>query len=107
MVSGRSLATGARRSFRSDNRRGLNRGISPSAAAGGKEGVKIEARYVFATPEHYDIGRLNYIGVGYIPTGDLVGGNGASFHPGPFANSYLTRELPIPTLIYLGNTSRA
>ena len=74
----------------------LNRGISLTEPAGGKQGVRIEGRYYFATPDPYDVGRTGYIGVGYIPTENLVGGNGASFRPGAFADAYLARDLPIP-----------
>jgi hypothetical protein len=83
----------------------LNRGISLTDATGGKQGVKIEGRYDFSTPDPYDVGRSSYIGVGYMPTEDLVGGNGASFRPGPFAEAYLARDLPIPwfeSYVYAG-----
>ncbi len=74
----------------------LNRGISLTEPAGGKQGVRAEGRYYFSTADPYDVGRSSYIGVGYLPTEDLVGGNGASFRPGPFAHAYLARDLPIP-----------
>jgi hypothetical protein len=74
----------------------LNRGISLTDPAGGKQGVKAEGRYYFPTPDPYDVGRSSYVGIGYMPTEDLVGGNGASFRPGPFADAYLAHDLPIP-----------
>jgi hypothetical protein len=83
----------------------LNRGISLTEPDGGKQGVKIEGRYYFSTPDPYDIGRSSYIGVGYMPTENLVGENGASFRPGPFADAYLARDLPIPwfkSYVYAG-----
>jgi hypothetical protein len=83
----------------------LNRGISLSETAGGKQGIKIENRYYFPTPNPYDVGRSSYVGIGYMPTEDLVGGNGASFRPGPFARAYLAQDLPIPwveTYVYAG-----
>jgi hypothetical protein len=73
----------------------LNRGLSPAVPDGGTEGVIIENRYNFAGPDPYDVGRSSFVGFGYIPTENLVGGNGASFRPGPFARAYLARDLPI------------
>jgi hypothetical protein len=83
----------------------LNRGDSPAVPTGGKEGVILENRYNFASPDPYDVGRSSYLGLGYIPTENLVGGNGASFRPGPFARAYLARDLPIRwvrTYLYAG-----
>jgi hypothetical protein len=83
----------------------LNRGFSLSEPAGGKQGIALEARHYLATANPYDVGRAGYIGVGYVPAGDLVGGNGASFRPGLFADAYLTRGLLIPWLqsyVYTG-----
>ncbi len=74
----------------------LNRGISDAAPAGGKQGIVLENRYYFVSPDPYDVGRSSFIGFGYIPTEDLVAVNGASFRPGPFARAYLARDLPIP-----------
>lgn len=74
----------------------LNRGVSLSQAAGGKQGIKLENRYYFPSPNPYDVGRSSFISLGYIPTENLVGGNGASFRPGAFARAYLARDLPIP-----------
>ena len=74
----------------------LNRGISTSQSAGGKQGIRIENRYYLPTPDPYDIGRSSYVGIGYIPTENLVSTNGASFRPGPFADAYLAQDLPVP-----------
>jgi hypothetical protein len=74
----------------------LNRGVSLVNPVGGKEGVILENRYNFATPDPYDVGRSSFVGIGYIPTENLVGDNGASFRPGPFVRAYLARDLPIP-----------
>ncbi len=74
----------------------LNRGDSLAIPDGGKEEVILENRYNFTTPDLYDVGRSSFVGFGYIPTEDLVGGNGQSFRPGPFAHAYLARDLPIP-----------
>jgi hypothetical protein len=76
----------------------LNRGVSLVNPVGGKEGVILENRYNFATPDPYDVGRSSFVGIGYIPTENLVGDNGASFRPGPFVRAYLARDLPIPWL---------
>jgi hypothetical protein len=46
----------------------------------------------------YDVGRLSFVSLGYIPTENLVGGNGASFRPGLFARTYLAGDLPISWL---------
>jgi len=76
----------------------LNRGVSSNNGTGGKEGIKLEDRYYFPTSNLYDVGRASFLGLGYIPTEDLVGGDGASFRPGLFARSYLTGDLPISWL---------
>jgi hypothetical protein len=74
----------------------LNRGVSLGAPEGGKQGIMLENRYYLPGFDPYDIGRASFVGLGYIPTEDLVGGNGASFRPGPLVRTYLTRDLPIP-----------
>jgi hypothetical protein len=71
----------------------LNRGISPSNATGGKQGVKLENRYYLNVADPFDVGRLSFVGLGYIPTENLVGGNGASFRPGAFGRMYLAGDL--------------
>lgn len=72
----------------------LNRGQSLSAPSGFKDGVSIENRYYFGSADKYDVGRLSFIGLGFYPTKSMVGGNGEDFHPGLFANAYLTYDLP-------------
>jgi hypothetical protein len=74
----------------------LNRGVSNAVPEGGKQGIVLENRYYFASPNPYDVGRSSFIGFGYIPTENLVNVDGASFRPGPFARAYLARDLPIP-----------
>ncbi len=76
----------------------LNRGISLNEASGGKQGVTLENRYYLAGADPYDVGRSSFVGLGYTPTENLVGGNGASFRPGPFAHAYLARAVPIAWL---------
>jgi hypothetical protein len=78
----------------------LNRGLSSNNASGGKEGIKLENRYYLnvANQNEYDVGRLSFVSLGYIPTENLVGGNGASFRPGLFGRMYLAGDLPISWL---------
>ena len=76
----------------------LNRGLSSNNATGGKEGIKFENRYYLSAVNQYDVGRLSFVGLGYIPTQNLVGGNGASFRPGLFGRMYLAGDLPISWL---------
>lgn len=73
----------------------LNRGVSTNNGSGGKQGVKLENRYYLNAPDPYDVGRLSFVSLGYIPTENLVGGNGASFRPGVFGGMYLAGDLPI------------
>src|SRR5215469_3554702 len=83
----------------------LNRGLSSNNATGGKEGIKFENRYYLNAADQYDVGRLSFVGLGYIPTQNLVAGNGASFRPGLFGRMYLAGDLPISWLssyIYAG-----
>jgi hypothetical protein len=76
----------------------LNRSISPGTDDAGKEGIKIENRYYFDTATPYDISRLNFVGLGYMLAGSLVGDNDAGFDTGLFAHAYLTRDLPLAWL---------
>src|ERR1700731_1073778 len=66
-----------------------------TSAAPGKEGIKLENRYHFTAADPYDVGRLSFVSLGYIPTENLVGGNGAGFRPGLSARTYLADDLPI------------
>jgi hypothetical protein len=79
----------------------LNRGVSTNNGSGGKQGVKLENRYYFEAANPYDVGRLGFISLGYIPTENLVGGNGASFRPGLFGRMYLAGDLPLWFSSYL------
>jgi hypothetical protein len=54
-----------------------------------------ENRYYLNAADPYDVGRLSFVSLGYIPTENLVGGNGASFRPGLFGRMYLAGDLPI------------
>jgi len=73
----------------------LNRGLSSNTASGGKEGIKLENRYYLNAAAQYDVGRLSFVSLGYIPTENLVGGNGTSFRPGLFGRTYLAGDLPM------------
>jgi hypothetical protein len=79
----------------------LNRGFSLARPDGYKDGWKIENRYYFGSRDIYDIGTLPFVGVGYYPSGSLVGNNGQVFNPGLFARGYLTGDLPTGFRSYL------
>ena len=74
----------------------LDRGLDPNKPFGFKDGFEVENRYYFGSADIYDVGRLSFIGLGYRPTKDLVGGNGQGFSAGAFAHAYLTQDLPVP-----------
>jgi hypothetical protein len=73
----------------------LNRGTSPLNEYGEKDGLKLENRYYLPTASPYDLGRLDFVSLGYVPAGDMVNNAGANFHPGAFARAYLTADLPV------------
>jgi hypothetical protein len=80
----------------------ISRGLTPNGASGGKDGVKLEERYILPFADPYDVARLNFLSIGYIPAGTLIGENGAAFHPGAFARAHLTRDLQfLPWTSYL------
>jgi hypothetical protein len=72
----------------------LNRGVSLSSPSGFQDGVLIENRFYFNAVDKYDIGKLNFVSVGYFPTKSLVGGNGESFKPSFWARGYFTYDVP-------------
>jgi hypothetical protein len=72
----------------------LNRGVSLASPAGFKDGVLVENRFYFGSADKYNVGRLNFVSLGYYPTKSMVGGNGEDFHPGMFARVYVTYDLP-------------
>jgi hypothetical protein len=59
----------------------LNRGFSLSRPDGCRDGWKIENRYYFGSDDIYDVGTLPFVGIGYYPSGSLVGNNGRVFNP--------------------------
>ncbi len=80
----------------------ISRGLVPNSASGGKDGVKLEERYILPSADPYDVARLNFLSIGYIPAGTLIGENGAAFHPGAVARAHLTQDLPfLPWTSYL------
>ena len=60
----------------------LNRGDSLSSPFGFKDGIAVENRYYFGNADIYDVGRLSFVSLGYLPSKSLVGGDGTEFHPG-------------------------
>jgi hypothetical protein len=78
----------------------LNRGESLSDPTGFNDGFGVENRF-YLSPEYanlgragYDVARATFVSVGYMPTKELVGNDGVTFHPGPFARAYLLYDLP-------------
>ena len=81
----------------------IDRGVSTTKPFGFKDGVKVEARYLFPSYRSFDTGRSNFIGLGYLPTKELVGGNGVGFKPGLFTHIHLTQDIPyfsFPAYVY-------
>lgn len=72
----------------------LNRGNSKTTASGNTDGAQFEARYYFGSSNVYDVGQLNFVGIGYNPSHDLIGGDGFEFEPGLFAQVYATYSIP-------------
>ena len=74
----------------------LNRGTSPAYPYGYNDGVGLENRWYLpaANVDIYDIGRLSFLSIGYLPSNTLTGGDGQTFKPGLFARAYLTWDIP-------------
>jgi hypothetical protein len=83
----------------------LNRGLTPGAPWGFKDGVGIENRlylspmYLYLGTDRYDVTRADFVSLGYLPSKSLVGGDGEDFNPSVFARAYLTHNL-WPDLAY-------
>jgi hypothetical protein len=60
----------------------LNRGISPNDACGGKQGIKLEKRYYLNVADPYDVGRLSFVSLGYIPPRIWWAAMAQGFDPG-------------------------
>jgi hypothetical protein len=72
----------------------LNRGTSQVVPNGYKDGMGFENRYYLAGTDIYDVSRLGFLSVGWMPSKSLVGGDGSDFKPSFFARAYLTYDLP-------------
>ncbi|HEX7516657.1 MAG TPA: hypothetical protein VF345_05160 [Chthoniobacterales bacterium] len=72
----------------------LNRGNSRTEASGNTDGGQFEARYYFGPASIYDVGQLNFVGIGYNPSHNLIGGDGLEFRAGMFAQAYATYSIP-------------
>jgi hypothetical protein len=82
----------------SDNN--LNRGFSLNSPSGYNDGVGVENRYYIFKSNAYDLPRLNFLSLGYMPSKEITGENGIFFTPGLFARAYLTYEF-IPRKYYV------
>jgi hypothetical protein len=72
----------------------LNRGIAPDLPYGYNDGVGFENRLYLPTADIYDLGKLSFLSIGYLPSNALIGLDGQQFKPGLFLRSYLTCDLP-------------
>ena len=72
----------------------LNRGTSRTKASGYEDGGQLEARYYFGPANTFDIGRLNFVGIGYYPAQSFIGGDGSEFRAGMFAQAYAAWNIP-------------
>ncbi len=81
----------------------LNRGTTRTTPTGSQEGAEVEARYYFQSANIYDLGRLSFIGVGYYPTQNFIGGDGFEFRAGLFAQAYATYTIPALRSYLYGN----
>jgi hypothetical protein len=78
----------------------LNRGFDLNSPEGYNDGVGIENRYYIFKSNAYDLPRLNFLSLGYMPTKEITGGDGIFFTPGLFARAYLTYEF-VPRKYYV------
>jgi len=78
----------------------LNRGFDLNVPAGYNDGVGVENRYYIFKSNAYDLPRLNFLSLGYMPSKEITGQNGIFFSPGLFARAYLTYEF-IPRKYYI------
>jgi hypothetical protein len=70
----------------------LNRGFDLNVPEGYNDGVGFENRYYIFKSNAYDLPRLNFLSLGYMPTKEVTGEDGLLFKPGLFARAYLTYE---------------
>lgn len=79
----------------------LNRGFDLNVPAGYNDGVGVENRYYIFKSNAYDLPRLNFLSIGYMPTKEITGADGNLFKPGLFARAYLTYEfVPLKYYVY-------
>lgn len=78
----------------------LNRGFDLNAPEGFNDGVGFENRYYIFKSNAYDLPRLNFLSLGYMPTKEITGQDGLLFKPGLFARAYLTYEF-VPRKYYV------
>lgn len=79
----------------------LNRGWDLNIPSGFNDGVGVENRYYIFKSNAYDLPRLNFLSIGYMPTKEIAGEDGIIFKPGLFARAYLTYEfVPLKYYVY-------
>jgi hypothetical protein len=79
----------------------LNRGFDLNVPSGYNDGVGVENRYYIFKSNAYDLPRLNFLSIGYMPTKEITGENGIFFNPGLFLRAYLTYEfVPLKYYVY-------
>jgi hypothetical protein len=78
----------------------LNRGFNLNVPEGYNDGVGVENRLYIFKSNAYDLPRLNFLSLGYMPTKEITGENGLFFTPGLFARAYLTYEF-VPRKYYV------
>jgi hypothetical protein len=79
----------------------LNRGFDLNVPSGYNDGVGVENRYYIFKSNAYDLPRLNFLSLGYMPSKEITGEDGIFFKPGLFARAYLTYEfVPIKYYVY-------
>lgn len=78
----------------------LNRGFDLNVPARYNDGFGIENRYYIFKSNAYDLPRLNFLSIGYMPTKEITGLDGNFFKPGFFARAYLTYEF-VPRRYYV------
>ena len=77
----------------------LNRGSNLLTPYGLQDGFGVENRY-YLSPEYaklgqpeFDVARATFLSVGYYPSKNMIGNDGASFKPGLQLRAYLTHDL--------------
>ena len=86
--------------FSSNN---LNRGVSETMADTHQDGALFSARYYFSNANVYDTGRLSFVGLGFYPGNNLIGGGGDEFAATLFAQLHMVYELPALRSYFYGD----